>query len=385
MQIDKDRSHDIDLPVPPVSKQTKEAMDNFAPMVRGDFKQFKIDFIEWLLTEGKDTYRKEGFAESTTTTTHYKIEEAYRWLWNETKEYSTEFPQDRATQLLDELMKFSDHPDSYIYIVEKSLRRLFKYFRESKNRELPEWEHDIPVEPSRDSGKDEHIKDRFYPEEMNRLYEAALKEYSIKSYWNLTAEERQELKRMIAQQQGVAKADIGPEEFKQASSWKYPSIIAVTSDLGLRPIEVGKMKKSWISLQREEITFPSKEAVKSKSSWTCEISSKSRNALENWLQERQTYDKYNDTDYLWLTKYGNQYGSGSLNRVLETLIERAEINESNRTLTYYSFRHGAASMWTENEGISKAAEQLRHANLKTTNGYTRTNDQSNINHADGKW
>jgi integrase len=385
MQIDKDRSHDIDLPVPPVSKQTKEAMDNFAPMVRGDFKQFKIDFIEWLLTEGKDTYRKEGFAESTTTTTHYKVEEAYRWLWSETEEYSKEFPQERATQLLNELMKFSDHPDSYIYIIEKSLRRLFKYFREEKNRELAEWEHEIPVEPSRGSDKEEHIKDRFYPEEMNLLYEASLKEYSIKSYWNLSAEERQELKRMIAQQQGVAKADIGPEECTNASSWQYPSIIPATSALRLRPIEVGKMNKDWINLQQNEINIPAKEAVKSTTSWTCEISSKSRNALENWLQERQSYDKYNDTDYLWLTKYGNQYGSGNLNRMLETLIDRAELEEGNRNLSYYSFRHGAASMWTEKEGLSKAAEQLRHASLKTTQGYTRNNQRSNVNHANDKW
>jgi integrase len=385
MQIDKGHSHDVDLPVPPVSEQTLEAMDNFAPMVRDDFENFKIDFLNWLVTTGKDTYRNEGFAESTTTTTHYKVEEAYRWLWSETEEYSKEFPQERATQLLDELMKFSDHPDSYIYIIEKSLRRLFKYFREEKNRELAEWEHEIPVEPSRGSDKEEHIKDRFYPEEMNLLYEASLKEYSIKSYWNLSAEERQELKRMIAQQQGVAKTDIGPEEFKNASSWKYPSIIAVTSDLGLRPIEVGKMNKDWINLQQNEINIPAKEAVKSTTSWTCEISSKSRNALENWLQERQSYDKYNDTDYLWLTKYGNQYGSGNLNRMLETLIDRAGLEEGNRNLSYYSFRHGAASMWTEKEGLSKAAEQLRHASLKTTQGYTRNNQRSNVNHANDKW
>jgi len=385
MQIDNTQNRDVKLPIPPVSKKTIDHLENYSEMVQEDYKQFKIDFLQWLITEGKDTYREEGFAESTVKTTHYKIDESYRWQWEHTERFTKEFPQDQAEELLDILMRKSPHPDSYVHIFEKALRRLFKYFREARNRDIPEWEHDIPVEPNRGSTKSKHIKDRLYADEMARLYEAAIQEYSIKSYWNVDPDERQELKRMIAQQQGITMDEIGPEEFKKASSWKYPAIISTTADLGLRPIEVGKMKKSWLSLSQNQISIPAEGSTKNEEAWHCEISSKSKTALKHWLQERQSYHKYDDTDILWLTKYGNQYGAGSLNRVLQKLIERVGINTENRKISYYSFRHGAASIWTENEGIAKAAQQLRHSNLETTRQYLRANTQSNVNRADGNW
>jgi len=385
MNIDKSVNQTTELPVPPISEDTKEALEPYSPMVRQDFKQFKIDFLHWLIEQGKDTYRQEGFAESTVKTTHYKLESAFRWLWEEDGEFTKFIPQDRATELLDDLMKYSDYPDSYIWNVEKAIRRLYKYLREHKNRPLDEWEHDIPVEPSRGSDSSENIKDRFYPEEMNRLYEVSLQVYSIRSYWSVNPDERQELKRFVSQQQGVNIEDVGEEHFEKASSWKYPSIIAVTSDLGLRPIEVGKMQADWVNLPHNEINIPAKDSTKNKESWNCEISSTTRNALENWMQQRQSYEKYDDSDYLWLTKYGNQYNARSLNKVLDKLMEEADLEEGNRNLSYYSFRHGVASLWTEKEGIGKAAEQVRHSNLKTTKNYLRTNDRTNKNYANDKW
>jgi integrase len=385
MQIDDSHDEEIDLPIPPVARDTESALENYSPMIQQDYERFKIDLLRWLLNEGKDTYRREGFAESTVKTTHYKVEEAYRWLWETEGEFTKEITPHRATELLDQLMRNSPHPDSYVHTFEKCIRRLFKYFREQKNREVKEWEHDIPIEPSRGSDDKEHTKDRFYPEEMNRLYEVALDEYSIKSYWAAEPDERAELKRFIAQQQGVKLGEVGEDHFKKASSWKYPSIIAVSADLGLRPIEVGKMKVDWLNLPQNTINVPASESTKNKESWACEISSKSRNALENWMQERQSYEQYDDSPYLWLTKYGNQYKSRSLNKVLDTLMERADLDEGNRTLSYYSFRHGAASIWTEKEGIAKAAEQVRHSNLSTTKKYLRTNERSGKNYANNKW
>ncbi|NHX38730.1 MULTISPECIES: site-specific integrase [Haloarcula] len=385
MQIDDTHDEEIDLPIPPVARDTESALENYSPMIQQDYERFKIDLLRWLLNEGKDTYRREGFAESTVKTTHYKVEEAYRWLWETEGEFTKEITPHQATELLDQLMRNSPHPDSYVHTFEKCIRRLFKFFREQKNREVEEWEHDIPIEPSRGSDDKEHTKDRFYPEEMNRLYEVSLDEYSIKSYWAAEPEERAELKRFIAQQQGVKLGEVDEEHFKEASSWKYPSIIAVSADLGLRPIEVGKMKVDWLNLPQNTINVPASESTKNKESWACEISSKSRNALENWMQERQSYEQYDNSPYLWLTKYGNQYKSRSLNKVLNTLMERANLDEGNRTLSYYSFRHGAASIWTEKEGIAKAAEQVRHSNLSTTKKYLRTNERSGKNYANNKW
>ncbi|MFC6614722.1 tyrosine-type recombinase/integrase [Halopenitus salinus] len=385
MKINTREQEETELPVPPVAEATNESLQSFSEMIQDDYKQYKITFIRWLMNEGKDTYRGEGFSESTVKTTHYKIDEVYKWLWEQEGEFTKEITQEQATELLDTLMKHSTHPDSYVYTFEKCIRRLFKYKREAQNRDIPEWEHDIPIEPSRNSDDSEKVKDRFYPDEMNRLYEAALEKYSIKSYWNLTSDERAELKRFVAQQQGIKKENVSKEDFKNASSWKYPSIISVTSDLGLRPIEVGKMQPEWIDLDRNMINIPAKESTKNKEAWNCEISSTSRNALKHWLQERQSYEKYDGEDELWLTKYGNRYDARNLNKLLDQLIEGADLQGSNRTLSWYSFRHGVASLWTEKEGIAQAAEQVRHSNLKTTRKYLRTNKRSADNRAEDKW
>lgn len=385
MKINAREEDSIELPVPPVAEATKESLESFSEMIQDDYKQYKITFLRWLINEGKDTYRGEGFSESTVRTTHYKIDEVYKWLWEQEDEFTKELTREQATQLLDTLMRHSSHPDSYVYTFEKCIRRLFKFKREAQNRQIPEWDHDIPIEPSRNSDDSEKIKDRFYPEEMNRLYEAALEKYSIKSYYNLSPEEREELKRFISQQQGIKIEEVSKDHFKRASSWKYPSIVAVSSDLGLRPIEVGKMRPTWIDLERNRINIPTKESVKNKEAWNCEISSTSRNGLKNWLQERQSYEKYDGEDELWLTKYGNRYDARNLNRVLDQLIEAADLQGSNRKLSWYSFRHGVASLWTEKEGIAKAAEQVRHSNLKTTRKYLRTNKRNTGNQAEGKW
>lgn len=385
MKINAREEESTELPVPPVAEATEEALESFSEMIQDDYKQYKISFIRWLVNEGKDAYRGEGFSESTVRTTHYKVDEVYQWLWEEEEEFTKELTPEQATVLLDTLMRRSSHPDSYVYTFEKCIRRLFKYKREAQNRQIPEWDHDIPIEPSRNSDDSEKIKDRFYPEEMNRLYEAALEKYSIKSYSNLTPDERAEIKRLISQQKGIKLENVSKDHFKNFSSWKYPSIVSVSSDLGLRPIEVGKMQPTWIDLERNVINIPAKESTKNKEAWNCEISSTSRNALKHWLQERQSYEKYDGKDELWLTKYGNRYNSANLSGVLNQLIEEAGIEGSNRTLSWYSFRHGVASLWTEKEGIAKAAEQVRHSNLKTTRKYLRTNERSTNNRAENKW
>lgn len=385
MNINDNETERTELTVPPIAGETEAALESFSEMIHDDYKQYKTTFIRWLMNEGKDTYRGEGFSDSTIRTTHYKIEEVYRWVWEREEEFTKDITPEQATELIDFLMRRTDHPDSYVYTFEKCIRRLFKFKREKQNRQIPEWDHDIPVEPSRNSDKSEHIKDRFYPDEMNRLYEAALEEYSIKSYHNMTPDERAELKRFISQQQGIKLEDVSKDDFKNVSSWKYPSIVSVTCDLGLRPIEVGKMQTSWLDLERNNINIPARKSTKNKESWSCEISSMSRNALENWLQERQSYEKYNGESEVWLTKYENRYNARNLNRVLDQLIEAADLQGSNRTLSWYSFRHGVASLWTEKEGLEKAAEQLRHSNIKTTRKYTRKNQQTDKNHADSKW
>jgi integrase len=374
----------VELPVPTVAQATEEVLNNFGELVSEDYRHFKRTFLEWLLTEGKDTYRSEGYSEATVKTTHYKVEEAYRWLWDEKGEYTKDLTPEIATELLDYLVLKTPHPDGYVYTFEKSLRRLFKFKREVQSAPLNEWEHEIPLDTTDDTTT---TKDRFYAQEMQTLYRASMDKYSVKSYHNknLTSEERDEIKALLAQRFEKPKSEIGPEDFKRANSWKIPSIIALTADVGLRPIEVGRIKTSWINLSNQKLIVPAEQAVKSDEAWECALSSKTVNALRNWLEERDRYEQYNDTDQLWMTKMGNPYGSGSLNRILNSLMESAEIDKRGRSLSWYSFRHGVATLWAEEEGIYRAKNQLRHKNIETTLRYTRSSGSQQSEDFNSLW
>lgn len=367
MKIKDDTTPTVESPVPPVAQDTEKELKQFAEFVAEDYQTFKQDFIEWLLIEGKDTYKLKGYSEETVKTTHYKVDEAFRWLWNQKGEYTKEFAPEDATDLIEFLVRRSTHPESYIYTFEKCIRRLFKFQREELRKDIPEWEHDIPL----DSNSHSSNKDKFYPKEMAKLYEASLSEYSLKGYHSVSPRERDRIKVYLAQRMEIPKSEIGPAEFKKASSWKIPSIISVTSDCGLRPIEVGRSKVDWFDLQNAKMIVPKKESTKNEENWECALSSRSVNALRKWKQERATLDKYADRDDMWLTRTGNQYSSGPLNSVLRKLMDEAGIDQEGRELTWYSLRHGSASMWAEKEGIYVAKEQIRHKNIKTTLRYTR--------------
>ena len=91
--------------------------------------------------------------------------------------------------------------------------------------------------------------------------------------------------------------------------------------------------------------------------------------LEQWLEERSRIDRYEETDALWLTRYGNPYGSRSLNRLLRKIIDETDINSEDRDLTWYSIRHSVGTYMTEERDLKAAATQLRHKSTRTTVKY----------------
>lgn len=79
--------------VPPVSKPTKTALERFAPIYADEYDGFKRDFLSWHLRRGKNPFKGDGYAKETVKTTHYKIEKAYRWKWEQESAFTKEFTQ----------------------------------------------------------------------------------------------------------------------------------------------------------------------------------------------------------------------------------------------------------------------------------------------------
>ena len=78
------------------------------------------------------------------------------------------------------------------------------------------------------------------------------------------------------------------------------------------------------------------------------------------------YDKYEDTDQLWLTRHENPYTGKSLKVLLDNLREIADIE---REFSWYAIRHSTGTYMTREEDLAAAQAQLRHKTPETTMKY----------------
>lgn len=215
---------------------------------------------------------------------------------------------------------------------------------------------------------------------------AALEHSSVKGYHSVTPEERSELKTFVAQRLGIPKEKVGPGEFKRANSWKYPSMVAVTLDTGLRPIEVGRAKVSWVNLEDNELNIPKDESTKNESQWNCAIKRRTAKALKRWLDERASLEKYDGRDKLWLTPKSAQYSSKSCNALFQRIIDNGEVPiPEHRDISWYSIRHGVATYWANHVGPHHAKEQLRHKCLNTTMKYLHSDAETRNSAVEQIW
>jgi len=373
---------DVTIHVPPVSEPTQTALERFAPIYAEEYEGFKRDFLSWLLRKGKNPFKGDGYAEETVKTTHYKIEKAYRWKWEENGAFTKEFAPADAETFIDLLVAETTLHDREVRDYIKAFKRLFKW-RSEKGAEQYDWEYSkLDQLQQQGASKRRHYFEQY---EMADLYDAAIEYGSVRNYHSVTPEERENLKRHLSQQMTKPKDEISPVDFEKANSWKFPSLLAVSIDLGLRPIEIKRSNTGWLRLTDKKVVIPRNEASKEKDPWECVLSSRAVRAVKRWTEERQSYEKYENSDALWLTKYGNPYESHSLNGLLDRLLELTDITSQGRELSWYSIRRGAATMWTENADLEKAAEQLRHKKLETTRRYMKSNTRGRERIVEDNW
>ena len=192
--------------------------------------------LTWLANYGKNPEKGEGIAGSTLKSTHYKLETIFRWPWDYNQQYSTDHTPAKAERFI-HLLNMSDGMiDSSVLHHIKIVKQFLKYHNYTNGTDY-EWEPDRNLSQANGEERDYLNRDAF-----KSLYSAALGYGSVKSYHSssMTPDERDCIKTYLARRKGVPKKNIGSEEFKEANSWKIPSLIAVTLDTGLRLIEVGR-------------------------------------------------------------------------------------------------------------------------------------------------
>ena len=328
-----------------------------------DYRTEREDMVKWLLTFGIEPEKANGYAESTVKNRIYRMDQFYRFVWDQEGQYTTAVTHDHADAWMQELA-YAECSDTHRDLCQKAVRMLFKW--RAYERGGDEWEPTITF-----SSNDGTTTPRDYLtlKERKQIREAALEYGSIPSYNNVSPTERREIKAYLAQRFEKPIADVTARDWERANSWKIPSLVSVSLEAALRPIEVERAVISWVDLDNGILRIPIEDSSKNEDNWRVSLSKRSVGMLERWLDQRATYDLYDGRDELWLTREANPYGSASLRRILHQLCEIAGIEYENRQMSWYTIRHSTGTYMTREEDLAAAQTQLRHKSPETTMKY----------------
>jgi len=325
-----------------------------------DYREHRKTLIQWVLTFGKDPSRGEGYAFETTRRRAHDLDAFYRWVWDQRGQYTTQPTQGEADEYLRELV-YGSTSRSHKRNVQKALKMYFRW-----RDDCEDWDPEITIGAG---GRSRQPREYFTRAERRRLREGALEYGTVPARGSLTGEELQHWEIHLAQRFRTPTEEISAKHFARANGFKIPSLVWVSLDAGLRPIEVGRARTGWVDTENDALRIPPEDAAKSDDAWTVSLRERTGTMLAEWLEERTLYDEYAGTDRLWLTREGNPYSSRSLTYLLGNLCDVADIDDENRQLTWYAIRHSVGTYMTREEGLEAAASQLRHKSVETTRKY----------------
>jgi integrase len=327
---------------------------------RVDYRNHRKQLVMWLLTLGKQPDKAEGYAFQVAKRRAHDTDMFYRYVWSDHADgYTTTVTHDHADAYMKELA-YSDYSESHKSNVQKALMSLFRWRDDTE-----EWDPEITY----NGGSQTAPRDYLTREERTRLREAALEYDSIPAYSWMSPEERSRWKEYLAYRLDKPLSEVRPADFEDADGYKYASMVCVSLDCGLRPVEVGRATVQWVDTDNAVLRIPKEDSSKNRENWIVSLQRATAELLQNWLVERQLYDRYDDTDALWLTRHDNPYSSSSLTGLLERLADVADIDTENRSLTWYSLRHSVGTYMSREEGLAAAQAQLRHRSVRTTVKY----------------
>lgn len=369
--------YDDDNKVNGIVLVTENAQKYLNPKEEIAYREFRRGLAEWMLGLGKNPEKAEGYSYSTVENRMNRIDLFYRFVWEREGRYVQELTTDHA----DEWMRWlatQEFKESTKCTYQKSAHTLFKWKRWERGSDV-EWE---PVIEYSDPSTNYQPRDYLTRQDRRKLREAAMSYGSIPHYNGLSPEERARWKTHLAQRLQKPKEEVSRQDFMQANSFKYTSMIYTALDAGLRPCEIERSTVRWVDTENQVLRIPREEASKSRENWIVALKPETASILERWLEERDTIEKYDGREAVWLTKYGNPYNKDSFRTVFRKLASEAGLDLENRDLTPYSIRHSTATFVAEEEGLAVAAAQCRHKSKRTTEKYehssvTRQSDAVN--------
>jgi integrase len=314
IQIEPSRSITI-VPAPNVEFLNEQQI--------ADYREYRYAFIDWMMNEGKHPEKREGYSDYTTYETAYKTARFDRYAWNQEDRYTTPPTPGVATQYIETDVAYRDVTNATKGKTEEALARYYRYL--SSKYQGCEWGHDQIFNSSGDAGP----RDYLTRQERRRVREAAL----------------------------------------ETNDWREASIVLISLDAALRPIEVRRASTEWVDTDNRMLRIPREDSSKNEGNWRTSLTERSTTAVKRWIDERDTMPAYDDTDALWLTRERTRYSSRSLARLLRRLCDQADIDRRGRSMTWYSIRHSTGTYMTAERDLKAAKDQLRHKSAQTTMKY----------------
>ncbi len=327
-----------------------------------DYRNERENCLTWLLTFGKRPDEAVGYSSGTIRPTAYRMDRFYRFVWETEGGYTANVTHEHADSWMTHLAR-ENSSSTHKRNCQKAIKRLFKWRYHEHGRS--EWD------PNINFAADTSTKPRDYltRDERSAVREAALEYGSVPGYSDLTPAERDRWKQYLAQRLEKPKSAVRPDDWDRANGWKIPSLVWTSLDAGLRPIEVHKSAVSWVDTDNAVLRIPKEDSSKNREHWVVGLQSRTAEALENWLEEREAYPEYDDTDAIWLTRKSNTYHTSSLRYLLHRLCEIADIDTTHRQMSWYTIRHSVGTYMTREEDLAAAQAQLRHKSAETTMKY----------------
>ncbi len=335
-----------------------------------DYNDHRQKLINWLANRGKDPEKQEGYASTTVSNYASRIDKFYRWAWEQNGQYILLIDPYLADNYIDQLylnkMTKKDgkpYSGNHKRKTANAIESLYRWRSIEQNG--PEWTCNRQFR--RQSGSS---VDAFTKEEREILRSVALEYDSIPRYNDLTPAERDRWKAHLAQKLGKKKGNVSPDDWKRINtSWEIPSLVFVSLDTGLRPIGVERMKTSWYDENKGVLIIPNDDLIKDGKSCEIALTERTQQILSRWLVERENYEKYDDTDIVWLNRKRNPYGSATLKYLLMNLCDEGGINTDNRKITWYSIRHSVGTLLASKKNLAFVKEQLRHKSYTSSLQY----------------
>jgi integrase len=352
---DKNSTHEISLVPQPTQKRLNQRQET-------DYRLHRKNLLQWTLSEGKKPHKKEGYSTETIKPYYNRHDVVFRWVWRQEDGYTKQVTTEHANEYVKLLANSDEYSEYHKSGCVKALNIYFKWKRHEKGGNG--WESPITFSPG-----DHQPQDYLTLKERIKIREAVLEYQTVPEYDSLTPKERDEHRAYLAQRLGKKKSEIDRRDWERANDWKYPSLVGASLDAGLRPIEVQRASVDWVDYQNGILRIPKEESSKNRENWKVVLKEDTTKALKRWLEDRQKYPEYQDTDALWLTRFENRYDSAALCDVLVDLCEIAGIETENRKMTWYSIRHSTGTYMTHEEDLGAASVQLRHKSKQTTMKY----------------